>query len=413
MANDFKTTKYILDDVFIRFWNSLSFLRTANRDIEADFKNLRYATGDTLNVRLEERYMGGRGATASPEARIQVSRPLSIDEQFHTLVSYNAKELTFDRARDEPYLRMANGPRAKTLANNVEMWVAKERMMKEVYFATGTPGTPVSFDTLSFTDAVMTEMAIPEDGLRYYGASPRITSTLAQGLTQTYNDRVNEAALIDGFVGHLSGFDIFKTNFLGRQIAGAGEAGGAPPAGFKMAGTITNGPILGGNVFEVTGLIPNALSFTKGDRIEISETAGCFHVNPLTREPTEQRSQFVVVSDVISDSSGDATIIVSPSIETTGARQNISAPIPNGAQLFLREDHNVSLAYHSQAIVFAAPPIKELEGGVIAATSQSDLYKLALTYTLGADIINYKQLDRIDLVAGVLINPEFAVAVCS
>lgn len=413
MANDLKTTQYILDDIFIRFWNSLSFLRTANRDIEGDFKSQRYATGDTLNVRLEERYLGGRGATATPESRVQIVRPLSITEQFHTLLSYSGKELTFDRVRDEPYLKMANAPRAKKLANNVELWVARDNLMKKVYMATGTPGVPVDFSTLSVTDAMMTEMAIPEDGLRYYGAEPRITASLANSLTNTYNDGVNEAALIDGFVGHLTGFDIFKTNFLGRQYAGAGEAGGAPPTGFKMAGTITNGPILGGNVFQLTGLVPNAMVFHEGDRLEIAETAGCFMVNPLTLQPTVQRSQFVVAFDVISDGAGNATVVVGPEIITSGARKNISNPIPNGAQLFMREDHNVSIAYHSQAIVFAAPPLKELEGGVIAATSYSDLYKLALTYTLGADVINYQQLDRIDLIAGVLINPEFAVAVCS
>jgi len=81
--------------------------------------------------------------------------------------------------------------------------------------------------------------------------------------------------------------------------------------------------------------------------------------------------------------------------------------------LLLRNSHNVSIAYHTQAIVFAAPPIKELRGGVEAVTRYSDLYKLALTYTLGADIRNYEQLDRIDIICGVAINPEFAVRICS
>jgi hypothetical protein len=98
---------------------------------------------------------------------------------------------------------------------------------------------------------------------------------------------------------------------------------------------------------------------------------------------------------------------------TTGARQNISQPIPQGAQLYMAQSHNVSLAYHTQAIVFAAPPIKELKGGVDAVTRYSDLYKLAMTYSLGADIRNYQQLDRIDLICGVAINPEFAVRIMS
>jgi hypothetical protein len=136
-------------------------------------------------------------------------------------------------------------------------------------------------------------------------------------------------------------------------------------------------------------------------------------VNPLTYQPLSQTAQFVVTAQVASDGGGNATIPISPTIVISGARQNISAAIPNGAQLYRANTHNVSLAFHNQAVVFAAPPIKELKGGVEAVTSYSDLYKIALTYSLGADIRNYLQLDRIDVICGVAINPEFAVRVMS
>ncbi len=79
--------------------------------------------------------------------------------------------------------------------------------------------------------------------------------------------------------------------------------------------------------------------------------------------------------------------------------------------MLLRNSYNRAMAFHNQAIVFAAPPISELKGGVEVVTTYSDLYKLAITYTLGADIRNYVQLDRLDVLSGVAINPEFAVVV--
>ncbi len=412
MANVFRETQYVLDDVFVRFWNSLSFARTANRNLEGDFKNLRFATGQTLDYRLEERYLAGEGATATAEARVQIIRPLSITKQFRTMIEYTGFNLTFDRARDEPYLEMANAPRAKRLANLVEKFIANEFQTK-TYQAVGTPGVPVDFNTILTADAYMTELAIPEDGKRFCGVSPRVSANLNNDLYTTFNNTVNTGALIDGFVGHLSGFDFFKTNFLTRQIAGAGEAGGSPPAGFKLGGTVTNGPIVGGNTISVTGLVVSTLAFRKGDIIEIADASGVFMVNPLTYDSLEQRAQFVVTADVISTGGGTADIPVNPTIVIDGARQNISAAIPNGAQILLRDSHNVSLAYHTQAVVFAAPPIKELRGGVEAVTRYSDLYKLAMTYSLGADIRNYEQLDRIDVICGVAINPEFAVRICS
>jgi hypothetical protein len=412
MANLFRETQYVLDDVFVRFWNSLSFARTSNRNLEGDFKNLRFATGQTLDYRLEERYLGGEGASATAEARVQIIRPLSITKQFRIMLEYTGFNLTFDRARDEPYLEMANAPRAKRLGNMVERFIASE-FQTQTYQAVGTPGVPVDFNTILSADAYMTELAIPEDGKRYAGVGPRIAANLSNDLFNTFNNTVNTGALIDGFVGHLSGFDFFKTNFLTRQIAGAGEAGGSPPAGFLLGGTVTNGPIVGGNTISVTGLVPSVVAFNIGDIIEVDDAAGVFMVNPLTYEALEQRAQFVVTATVIASGGGTADIPVNPTIVIDGARQNISAAIPNGAQMLLRDSHNVSLAYHTQAVVFAAPPIKELRGGVEAVTRYSDLYKLAMTYSLGADIRNYEQLDRIDVICGVAINPEFAIRICS
>lgn len=411
-SNVFNTTQYVLDEVFIRFINYLSFAKVANRNLESDFKNLKYATGQTINYRLEERFLGGQGASAVEEALVQVIRPLTIDHQFHTMVGFNGMELTFDRARDEPYLDMMLKPRAKTLANMVEKYIADE-FQTEVYQAVGVPGVPVTFDTITLADAYMTELGIPEDGNRYFAVSPRTAASLSNDLRDVFNAGVSRSALLDGFIGHLSGFDFFKSNFLVRQIAGAGQAGGVPPAGFKLGGTVTNGPIVGGNTIAVTGLVANTLAFRKGDSIEIDEAAGVFMVNPLTYASLDQVAQFVVTADVTSTGGGTANIPVNPTIVIDGARQNISGAIPNGAQLLLADDHNVSLAFHNQSIVFAAPPISELKGGVEATTTYSNLYKLAMTYSLGADIRNYVQLDRLDVIAGVAINPEFAVIVRS
>lgn len=411
-TNILETTRYVLNETFVRFVNYLNFAKVANRNLEGDFKGLKYATGQTIDYRLEERYLGGEGATATSEARVQVIRPLTITKQFHTMVEFTGFELTFDRVRDEPYLDMMLNPRAKTLANKVEKFIASDTFQLQTYQAIGTPGVPIDFETIALTDAYMTELGIPEDGNRFFANPPRVSANLSTELSTVFNQTVNRGALMDGFIGHLSGFDFFKTNFLKRQIAGAGGSIVTPPTGFKDGGQVTNGPITGGNTIAVTGVASSTLVFREGDSIEIDDAAGVFMVNPLTYEPLQQRAQFVVTADVISTGT-NAIIPVNPTIVISGARQNISAAIPNGAQIWLANDHNVSIAYHNQSVVFAAPPIKELKGGVEVVTVYSDLYKMAMTYTLGADIRNYIQLDRLDVICGDAINPEFAVRVRS
>ena len=392
--------------------NYLNFAKVANRNLEADFKNLKYATGQTINYRLEERFLGGYGATAVDEAVVQVVRPLTIDTQFNSMVSFNGMELTFDRARDQPYLDMMLKPRAKILANNVEKFICSQNLQPAIYQTIGTPGVPIDFNTVLQTDAYMSELGIPEDGNRYFANSPGVSAALSNDLYTVFNMTVNRGALMDGFIGHLSGFDFFKTNFLVRQIAGAGQAGGTPPTGFKLAGT-TTALVSGGNTISLSGLVASSVVFNNGDKIQLDASAGVFMINPLTYQPLSQTAQFTVVGQTVSDSGGNATITVSPTIVVSGARQNISGAIPSGAQMLLANDHNESIAFHNQAIVFAAPPITELKGGVEAVTTYSDLYKMAMTYTLGADIRNYVQLDRLDIIAGVAINPEFAVTVMS
>lgn len=414
MSNTFETTQYILDEVFIRFINYLSYAKVANRNLEADFKNLKYATGQTINYRLEERFLGGEGATATDEAVVQIVRPLTINKQFHSMVSFNGMELTFDRARDQPYLDMMLKPRAKRLANKAEQFICTDNLQPKIYQTVGTPGVPITYETVLDTKAYMNELGIPDDGNRYFSNSPQVTAALSNALYNVFNMTVNKGALMDGFIGHLAGMDFFETNFLKRQIAGVGQAGASGVAGFKLAGTVTNGPISSGNTIVVTGLVINqAVAFNKGDKIQLAAAADVYMVNPLNYEPLSQTAQFVVTAVTPSDGAGNATITVEPAIVVSGARQNISAPIPNGAQLLLANDHNESIAFHNQAIVFAAPPISELKGGVEAVTTYSDMYKMAMTYTLGADIRNYVQLDRLDLIAGVAINPEFAVTVMS
>lgn len=413
--NTFEQTAYVLDEVFVRFVNYLNFAKVANRNLEDDFKNLTYATGQTVNYRLEERYEGGEGATATAEDRVQVIRPLTVDKQFHSLVEFDGFELTFDRARDKPYLDQMLNPRAKTLANKVERYIASTKFQDATYQAVGTPGVALDFDVVLDADAYMTELGIPEDGLRYFALPPRVSSSVSKDLQNSFNMDVNRGALMDGFIGHLSGFDFFKTNFLRRHTAGNGEAGGVPPTGFSLAGVVTNGPITSGSTIAVSGLgAGDADAFKKGDIIEVADASAVYMVNPLNQaEPLEQRAQFVVTADVAADGGGLASIPVSPAIVTSGARQNISQAIPNGAQLYVRSSHNVSIAFHNQALVVALPPIAELKGGVEVETTYSDLYKMAMTYSLGADIRNYEQLDRLDVLAGCAINPEFAVRVCS
>lgn len=412
MPNNISTTQYLTNETLVRLVNYTSFIKVANRQLEEDFRTLRLAPGRTLNYRKEQRFLAGEGASAKPSDYDTNIAPLTIEKQFHSLVNFDGFELTFDRVRDRPYLDMMLIPRAKALAYAAEKYVAF-KLQTQLYYQVGTPGVPITFATITEVDALMTEVGIPEDGQRYFAISPGSSATLSQTLYNSFNKDVNTGALMDGFIGHLSGFNFFKSNFLRKQVAGAGDGGTfTAPAGYLGGGIVTNGPILAGNLISVSGVASNQLVFNIGDKITLEPAADVFLVNFGTYEALSTPAQFVVTAPVFSTGT-TANITVSPTIITTGVEQNLSAPIPQGAQILLAQTHNESVAFHSSALVFAAPALKELRGGIEAATAWSDVYKLAIVYSLGGDIVNYRQNDRMDIICGAAINGEMGVIVMS
>ena len=418
MANTFQTTAYVTDEFLIRFINYLSFARMADRRFENFFGDAKYATGQTINYRKEERYIGGEGATAIEEDRIQVVNPLTIDKQFHVMTGFGPMELTFDRALDEPYLNEMLNPQAKILANKVENFVGNENFAKQTYHAIGSGGTALTFQTILDARSMLNQLGVPQDGQRYLGINAVSSAAISNSLSNFFNSKVNEGAMMDGFMGHLSGFDVFESEYLFRQIAGTGEAGGAPPAGYRLGGTITGGPVSSGSSLSVTGVVAASQVFNEGDIIEVAAADAVYEVNPLSYENVRnsagyQNKQFVVTADVTSTGGGAATIPISPAIVTSGPLQNVSQAIPNGAQMLLKLDHDYNIAYQKQAVVFAAPRLAELKGGVEVAQSYSEDYKMSITHSMGGDIRNYRQLDRMDTICGVSINPEFAVRICT
>lgn len=413
MANSFQTTNYITDEVLVRFLNETALCKLSYRRFEEDFKNLRFATGQTLNYRLEENYTVGTGAVANAQDRIQKIRALTVDQQRHVMVNYNSVELTYDRAKDKPYLDMAMGPQIRNLANAVEQNLADE-MKDSFYFTVGDP--TASINSPSAINQARGEMrlhGIPDDGMNHVVLTVDDSVSLANGVNNYFNEPVNTQGLMKGLIGRLAGMDIVETVFLGKHTAGTGD-GNAAVAGLIPAGAI-KGAVSSGSSLLVDGLPATTNGvFKKGDVIVITDSsAQPYFVNPISKASTARKAQFTVTADVNSDGAGEATVPVSPEIIISGAYQKFTGAIPDNATVQIYDSHNVSLAFHMNALVFAAPRMAEKVGGVVSKTQYSDRYKVSVRYEQGADITNDLQLDRLDVLFGRTVNPEYGVRIMS
>jgi len=409
MANSVQVSQYVLDETLVRFLNNIKLVKTAYRKFEEKYETLEYATGATLNYRLEENYVAEAGWSATEQAINQRVRSLTVDQPYHVMIGMDGSDLTLNRLADKPYLDDHLGPMARTLAETAEKYVA-DKLKMAVYNTIGTPGSPINSPNLiNKARGAMVKLGIPMDGMNYLALSVDESINLANGVNNFFNTKVNTAALMEGYLGDLAGMGIFETMFLGTQVAGSG-GGGAAVNGLIASGQIA-ATVSSGNTITIKGLPTSTANvFRAGDIIQV---AGSYFVNPTGAFVTTQPAQFCVQANASTDGSGNTTVTVSPSIVTSGVYKNIDTPLQLNSAVSLFATHNVSIAYHRNAIVFAAPPIRKLQHGVTATRSFSKQYQISMTSTQGSDIRNYKDLYRMDILMGATINPEYAIRIAS
>jgi hypothetical protein len=407
MANSFQNTQLILDDFLIHFQNNTQFALTAGRNFTEDYKNKPLRKGDTLKYRLPYQLDVGTSLTVTPQDITDRVREITVDQIRNVALQFNGLEITLEDALKNPFAKEYMETEVERIANSVELHIA-QNFYKSTYNAVGTPGTAVTASTIGDVRVKAMKQAIPMNNFFYGAMAPDAANQLGNSVNNYFNTKVNTAALEKNFLGELKGVQFFESVHLGTHTAGVG-AGGSATAG-KKSGGLVNGAVSSGSTINIDGLSASEVVFTEGDVIEV---AGVYSVNPLTLESTGDLMQFVVTADITSNGSGQAAVTVSPAIVTTGAGKNVSAALADNAAVSLYDTHKVSLIYNREALYYAAPQLQPLEAGVIAGSSYSDKYRMALTYTKGSSILTYQAIERLDHLFGVAFNPEFAIRLMS
>jgi hypothetical protein len=183
------------------------------------------------------------------------------------------------------------------------------------------------------------------------------------------------------------------------------------------AGSLTGSPLTNaGSGNYITGtVVPIDGSTTtntlkKGDVITFDTVYAC---NPITKQSTGFLREFVVTADFTA-SGGAGNVSISPAIIPSGAFQNICAAdstalagVPDNKAVVTKTQAsagtasvaNQHMAWWRKAIGLVTVPIAPLDGAVKSVTRTYD--GISLTFTSGADIMNFKTIKRVDLAFGV------------
>lgn len=359
MANQLLTISMITREALRILENNLTFTKYVRRDFDDSFGVAGAKIGTVLNIRKPPRYVGRVGQGLQIEDATETSVPLTLNTQRGVDIAFTSQDLAL--SIDDFSDRFIK-PAIANVANFIDFDGLGQYL--NVYNAIGTPGTvPNTLLTYLQAGQRLDEEAAPRDKQRALVISPGMQATIVDALKGLFQSSEDIAEQYEqGTMGQVIGFKWSMDQNVRVQVVG--PLGGAPAvngAGQVGASLITNG---------WTAAAAKRLS--AGDVFTI---AGVNAVNPQNKQSTGSLRQFVALTDVSSDSGGNATIPIAPAIIPAGPFQNVSQAPPNTNALTILGAANTNtpqgMAFHKDAFALGCADLP-LPGGVDMAARVSD-----------------------------------------
>lgn len=398
MSNSILTISMITRDAMRVLENNLKFTKGVNRQYDDKFGIEGAKIGSTLNVRLPARYVGRSGPVLSVENQTETYVPLTLGTQFGVDVQFTSADLELSMDDfSERYL----APAMAVVANKVDRDGLAQAL--NVYQAVGTPGvTPSALSTYLSASAKLKFAAAPEDNLRSIVIDPNAEASIVNALTTLFNPTMEISDQYkDGSMGRAIGFKWNADQNVNSYTTGA--QGGSPQ--------VTSIPAQGASV-----LVTKGWTSAAAPRLAVGDifTIGAVHaVNPQSRQSTGQLQQFVVTAAFSSDGSGNGSVSVSPSFNSTGQFQNIdSLPQVNDAITVLGAPSTASpmnLAYHRDAFMLGTADLPIPKGVDMASRVSDKKVGVSIRMVRAYDIVNDMFPCRLDVLYGwSTIYPQLA-----
>jgi hypothetical protein len=310
LANVFATPAWVMRRVARRLVNQPVFTSQVMRDYDDEYRQKGVKVGDTVTLRLPQRYQVTVGAVMNPTPLNDQTVTLSITDQSNIGFEYDTWASTL---QVDDYMERYGNPAVDELVNNIDA-TGLQRMTRATAKVVGTPGTvPITNAVYGLAKTKLVEVAVP----RPFRAV--ITSDMHTQLSGANTSLFHPAAQITAFFrnsqieGHALGIGSWfeDENCYTHTV---GVLGGVP----LINGAGQTGAILIGD--GATASVTNY--FREGDVIQ---SATVRDVNPMgDRQSTGRLKDFVVTANVNSTAGGALTIPISPGINITSPFQNAS-----------------------------------------------------------------------------------------
>ena len=396
MSNILVTTSIIAEEALAVLENTGAFARSANRDWEDEFMgnmNRGYAPGQTINIRRPPRYTYRAGRVAVPQATIETTIPLTLQQGGTDLVFTAAeKTLSVSRFEDKIYAAMA------TVVNEIDrqgLQLAHFNVANTNNPAGAVPNTQaLALAAITDLNQILDEEAAPRDRSRMICSNPKLNGALIQGFAGLFNSQAKISKQYEtGLMVDSLGIAYSMDQNVDTHTNGAATA------------TNINGANQTGSSITVVAVAGGTL--TRGTTITLP---GVFAVNPQSRVSTATLRDFVVTADV---AAGATSIPIFPAITPSGAFQNVSASPTTGSPYVINgaasTSYAANIAFHKDAFTLAMVPMWAPPSSPAFEVAQKSANGFTVKVTRFPDGINDNWITRIDVLFGwAATYPELA-----
>ena len=391
MSNTILTPDMITKEALRILHQKANFIGSMNRAYDDSFAQSGAKIGDSLRIRLPNRYVVRTGATLSAQDTTEQATTLQVSTQKGVDLNFTSNELTLSL---DDFSKRILEPAMAQLAASVESDAFN--MALDVPNVVGAAGSATTFKNVLEARKKLSDNLAPTAERRLI-LNTQDNVDLVDSLKGLFQDSSTISQQYkEGMVGKTAGFDaIYENTLIPNFTNGAG-------AGYLVNGAAQSGSSL--IVDTGTGALPKGAIFT---------IANVFAVHPESRLSTGVLQQFVVTSAY---TGGAGTVSIYPSIVASGALQTVNAvPADNAAITVYNTASDVtttSLAFHKDAFTFATADLVMPKGVDFAAREVYD--GISIRVVRQYDVNNDAFPCRLDILYGYkAIRPQLACRIQS
>lgn len=405
MGNTILTPDKILVKCMDVLHAKLNFIGAINTSYDNQFAQTGGKIGESLRIRLPEKFTVTDGAVLDIQDSTEQSVTLTQATRKHVGMQFTTQELTM---HIDDFTERKIVPAMSVLASAIEADAMS--MILDIYNMVGTTGTvPAALAPFLAGKAKLNQYLAPKDDKRTALIDSATTAAMVEGLKGLFADQSSLSAQYkEGQMGRTVGFMFAENDLLPTYTSGTRTGSitidGAAPTGATIA----------------LKALGSGTSIKKG---EVFTIAGYYAVHPETKQPYSHLQQFVATADRTASGTTIASLPISPAIVTSGAYQNVYGTPGTDAAVILKggaecggvaASANPSVVYgqnilfHKDAFAFVSADLELPRGVDFAARRQQDGISLRIVsdYNITNDVIP----TRIDVLYGYkTLRPELAV----